>query len=100
MHSHDRRPWTDVYPSAYLTGDEARALREFLNWSAAEVAKHMDVNESTVYRYEWRECDPVPPMYALALRRLLAAARHPEDVERGDALIKEAVAQFGNDKQG
>jgi DNA-binding transcriptional regulator YiaG len=61
----------EVLVNTLMTGSEARAIRRMLRLSAAKLAEILLINESSIYRYEWRERDPVPPMYALSLRKLL-----------------------------
>jgi len=36
--------------------------------SARQVAEFLGLNESSIYRWEWRESEPVPRYYAVALR--------------------------------
>jgi predicted transcriptional regulator len=62
-----------------MTGDEARALRRQLGLSARQVAHFMGTNESSIYRWEWRHLEPVPPMYALALRYMFEWPRRHRD---------------------
>ena len=58
-----------------MTGDEARALRQGIGFSARQVAEELGTTESTVYRFEWRRDGEVPRMYARALRDLVREVR-------------------------
>jgi DNA-binding transcriptional regulator YiaG len=54
-----------------MSGNEARAVRRALKLSARQIAQFVGTNESSIYRWEWRRAEAVPPMYALALRYML-----------------------------
>jgi DNA-binding transcriptional regulator YiaG len=62
-----------------MTGDEARAVRRHLGLSARQVARFVGTNESSIYRWEWRGAELVPPMYAIALRYMLEWPRRHRD---------------------
>jgi hypothetical protein len=62
-----------------MTGDEARAIRRHLHLSARQVADFLGLNESSIYRWEWRHDDVVPPYYAIALRYMLEWPRRHRD---------------------
>jgi DNA-binding transcriptional regulator YiaG len=62
-----------------MTGNEARAIRRHLGLSASQLAQFMGTNSSSIYRWEWRKTEFVPPMYALALRYMLEWPRRHRD---------------------
>lgn len=62
-----------------MTGNEARAIRRHLGLSARQVAEFLDLNESSVYRFEWRRAEFVPAWYAVALRYMLEWPRRHRD---------------------
>lgn len=83
--THDQRPasrapvdTTDPVNNQ-MTGNEARAIRRHLGLSAPQVARFVGTNESSIYRWEWRKDQFVPPMYALALRYMLEWPRRHRD---------------------
>jgi hypothetical protein len=59
-------------PRITMTGTQARANRGYLGWSSRQLAEELEMNESSVYRYEWRRDELVPRHYAWAMMGLLS----------------------------
>jgi len=55
-----------------MTGDEARAIRRGLKWSASALAAKVGATESSIYRWEQRgDQGTVPLMFEKALLQVL-----------------------------
>jgi len=69
-----------------MTGNEARAIRRSLGLSAREIGLVLGTNESSIYRWEWRERQYVPRYYAAALHHLLEHPPSRRDIEYEEAV--------------